>query len=398
MTAFTYRAITAAGRPKNGVIQAETVQEARRLLRAQELTLTQIAQDKGRQRGKPTRIKTAALAQMIRQLATLVRHGVRIEDALQTIGAQEGQRGAAEICFALRADILEGAPLSQAMSKHPRVFSSFFIASVSAGEDNAAVGHVLQHLADHAEQRAKNIRTIQLALLYPALLLAVSTLIVTGLLVFVVPDIVSAFAARGADLPGLTRALIWLSDGLTQNAVVLVSVLGLLGAGIWYGKRLAPVQQALHRWLATRRPMRGFTRQIATQQFSSTLALLLGSGVTLADALGSAQATVGNLYIRSQLSQVTQEVREGLALHTAMERTGLFSPLFVLTIASGTQSGALPQTMRRSAEDQTAELKAKVAALVGLAEPLILLFMGGIVMLLVMAILLPIINLNSLVG
>jgi general secretion pathway protein F len=319
-------------------------------------------------------------------------------DTLQTIGAQEGQRAVAEICFALRADILDGAPLSQALSQHPRVFSPFFVTSVSAGEDNAAVGRVLRHLADHAEQRAKNIRAIQLALLYPALLLIVSALIVTGLLVFVVPDIVAAFAARGADLPGLTQALIWLSDGLTKNALALVSALGLLSAGICYGTRLAPVQRALHRWLATRRPVCGFTRQIATQQFSSTLALLLGSGVTLADALGSAQATVGNQHIRAQLGEVTQQVREGASLHSAMERTGLFSPLLILTIASGTQSGALPQTMRRSAEDQTAELKAKLAALVGLAEPLILLVMGGIVMLLVMAILLPIINLNSLVG
>jgi len=399
MTEYVYRAVTVTGRPKRGVIAAETEQEARRLLRDRAILATHLAERKkklGQGRGK--KLDAKGLALMTRHLATLVANGVRIEDALETIAQQNAPRAAPVICAALRARVLEGDALSKAMGQHPTTFDVFYRASVEAGEAAGALGQVLFHLADHLERRAKNRRAIQLALIYPALLAVVSMCIITGLLVFVVPDIVRAFAARGAELPGLTRGLIAVSDLLQRwGGVILLGVVILSVVASAALQRLA-IKRLCHRVLAMRPPLKGFIRQIASAQFCSTLALLLSSGVTLTDALACANRTVTNLHIRARLDEVLTQVGEGAALSAAMKRAAIFSPMLIVMVTSGERSGTLATSLTRTAETQTEELSSTIAAFVALAEPLILLLMGGIVMLLVLAILMPIININNLVG
>ena len=399
MTAFAYKAVTPTGKTRSGVIEAETAQQARLHLRAQSLLPTHLSQraTQGSSNNR-TRLGAKPLALLTRQIATLTANGVRIDTGLHTIAQQTGTKGVSEIASALRAQVLEGAALSTALAQFPRTFDAFYRASIKAGEDAGQLSAVAGHLADHLDQRAKNAKAIQLALIYPVLLVFVSVVIIAGLLIYVVPDIVRTFTARGADLPWLTEALIGLSAATQRYGVfVLLGVLGLALAA-HQAMRLPRVRFALHQALIRVPGLRRLSTQFASVQFCSTLGVLLTSGVTLADALSSATATVSNLAIRARLDSAAQKVREGTALSAALTQTGLFSPMLIVMVASGEQSGTLGQNIAGSAADQSGEMNATVAALVGLAEPLILLIMGGVVMLLVMAILLPIINLNTIVG
>jgi general secretion pathway protein F len=399
MTAFAYKAVTQAGKIRSGVIEAENAQQARLHLRAQSLLPTHLSQRAAQSgKAKQARLGAKPLALLTRQIATLTANGVRIDTGLQTIAQQRGTRGVSEIASALRAQVLEGAALSVALGQFPRTFDAFYRASIKAGEDAGRLSLVANHLADHLDQRAKNAKAIQLALIYPVLLVLVSLAIIAGLLVYVVPDIVQSFAARGAELPWLTDALIGLSAGAQSYGIfVLLAALG-LALGAHQVMRLPRARLGLHHALLRLPGVRGICKQVASVQFCSTLGVLLESGVTLADALTSATATVSNAALRARLGAATQKVREGAPLSTALAQTELFSPMLIVMVASGEQSGTLSQNIARSAADQSGELSATVAALVGLAEPLILLIMGGVVMLLVMAILLPIINLNTIVG
>ncbi|MEM9639522.1 MAG: type II secretion system F family protein, partial [Pseudomonadota bacterium] len=233
-----------------------------------------------------------------------------------------------------------------------------------------------------------------LALIYPAILALVSLAVVIALLVFVVPDIVRVFASRGADLPALTRGLIALSDGiLIWWPWMLALLLGVVVL-IWRALSVPRLRLDWHRFLLRSR----LVRQMSASQFAGTLATLTQSGVTLDDALEAATGTVGNLAYRNTLKQVAGAVRDGSALSRALAAHTVFSPMMVTMVASGEAGGTLPRTLARYAEDTAQALNAMVKALVGLVEPLVLLVMGGIVMLLVLAILLPIVNLNNLVG
>ena len=233
-----------------------------------------------------------------------------------------------------------------------------------------------------------------LALIYPAILIAVSVAVVIALLVFVLPDIVRVFAARGAELPPLTRAMIALSEGLSRYGAILVLVLAGIVGGALVLLRKPGARRVLDRGIWRL----GLARQVVLVQFTGTLATLTQSGVTLTDALTAATSTVSNLEARATLTQVTHDVREGAALSRALAAQSGFPPMMITMIASGEASGSLPALLGRFWQDQSQTLQARIKTLVGLVEPLVLLLMGGVVMLLVLAILLPIVNLNTLVG
>lgn len=400
MARFRYRAVDASGVIQRGKLSADDLPRARTALRARgflPLSVRAIKPGLGlslsltglRRQG----LSCPALALLTRQLATLISSGVRIEGALLAISRQAAPR-MAQLCTDLRMAIVDGRSLAAAMSDHPAVFDGYFLASVRAGETAGRLGPVLTHLAGQVEAQQQNRQNIGLALIYPAILLLVSLSVVTALLVFVLPDIVKVFAARGADLPGLTIALISLSDGLIRWGPL--AALGIVAAGIgaWQALKVPNVQMRWHRLIGRNR----LSRQISTVQFAGTLATLTQSNVALSDALGSAGETVGNLAMRAILQEVTRAVRDGTSLSRALAAHWQFPPMMITIIASGEAGGSLPDTLGMFATDQSRALAAMVKTLVGLVEPLILMLMGGFVMALVLAILLPIINLNNLVG
>lgn len=398
MKSFRYTAVDTKGKPHRGTRDAQSPEQLRLELRAQGLLPTAVRSaglvPARLRRAKPSsRLSAAEVAVFTRQMATLLSSKVQVEAALAAVASQSTPR-LSSMCGAVRAQVLDGGSLSAALARQTGQFDRFYLTSVQAAEQAGRLGAVLDHLAEHVETTQRHRQTVVLALIYPAILIVVSIAVVLALLIFVLPDIVRVFAARGAELPTLTRVMITFSDLLSRYGIFLVLALVVLAAGTAAWLRKPAQRQAWHRVLWRL----GLARQIVLVQFTGTLSTLMQSGVTLTDALVAATATVGNLEARRHLSAAGQDVREGMSLSRALAARPGFPPMMITMIASGEASGSLPAMLARFWADQSQSLQARVKALVALVEPLVLLGMGGVVMLLVLAILLPIVNLNGLVG
>jgi len=402
MPAFTYQAVDPAGKKSKGLVEATSLAAARADLRKRNLlplsveATTQRAGNAGKRSTHRLNLKKQVL--VTRQLATLIGAQVRIEEALKIVADQiKGPRDSS-LLLNLRSAITDGRSFAESLEDIPGSFDEYYRASVRAGESAGKLPEVMEHLAVHIEDRNRNRQTLQLALIYPALLALVSLGVIVALLTFVVPDIVRVFTARGAELPGLTRGLIAVSDwmqrwGLISAGVIVVGVFG----GLALLRRPA-IRLAWDGWL-TRVPLfSSLVLRLNSAQFSGTLATLVQSGVPLSDALQAAAGTVPNRFIRARVTQITRDVQDGAVLSKSVQASGVFPPMLIAMIASGEASGRLGDSLDRAARDQASSLKATVTAIVALVEPAVLLVMGGIVMLLVMAILMPIVGLNSLAG
>lgn len=407
MPAFAYQALDPQGKTAKGVIEAGSAAGARSALRARGLSPLSVdatSQKKvaGQAAATPlfsrNRISGRALTLLTRQLATLIASGIGVEQALKTVADQSRQPAVSSLLLNLRAAVLEGRSFAQALSDYPQTFGDFYRASVAAGETSGQLGQVMEHLSSFVETQAKNRQTVKLALLYPSILAVVSLAVIVALLTFVVPDIVRVFTSRGAELPWLTRSLISISGFV--NRWGLVTAAGLVGVFILGAAllRQPAIRMRWHRFLATARLTRGFSLKSNAVQFSGTLATLTVSRVPLVDALTAAAQTVPNLHIRAKVSEAASRVKEGTALSRALDDAQVFPPMLIAMVASGEAGGVLGATLTRAADDQARDMNALVSALVALVEPAVLLIMGGIVMLLVLSILLPIVNLNNLVG
>lgn len=409
MAAFLFRAVNSAGKLHKGVIEAASATGARQALRERNLlpvsieaTAAEIGQPALSQPSLLDKLRPVinirTLALITRQLSTLIGSDVRIEEALSIIAQQSASARAASVLLNLRAAIMDGRSFAQALADFPEVFSEFYRASIAAGEQSGKLAAVLLHLADSVEARQRNLQTVKLAMLYPALLLVVSLAIITLLLTYVVPDIVRVFTSRGADLPLLTRGLIAFSDGIRTYGwmVILALIVSTAMARTWLSK---PANKLVfHRMISQGLLTRGISKQVNSAQFAGTLATLIQSGVPLLEALTAAGAVTPNHHIRAKIGVAAGRVREGSSLQDAIIEAGCFPPMLTAMVASGENSGNLGPALDRAATDQQRELDAWVSTLVALVEPAILLLMGGFVMLMVLAILLPIVDLNNLAG
>ena len=412
MAAFRFKAMDAGGKSQTGMIEAATPAAARQVLRGRGLLPLDVqasaapkgAAVKSAANAAPqttsltgARMPLAALTLVTRQMATLLGSGLRIEDALSTI-AQGQPPKVAGILLTLRASVLEGRSFADALTAYPQVFSEFYQASIRAGEQAGKLDHVMTHLAAFVESRARNRQTVQLALLYPGLLALVSLSIITLLMAFVVPDIVRVFQTRGTDLPFLTRALIGVSAFVRGYGlfVGLGIALFLVGFGRWV--QIPRDRLAVHKRMAQGRMTARLVQRTNAAQFAGTLATLVQSGVPLIEALAAAANVTPNLYVRARVAEVMEKVRQGTSLRRAMEEAAVFPAMLVAMVASGEATGSLGSALAHAASDQQRDLDAWVRAMVALVEPAILLVMGGLVMVMVLAILLPIVSMNGLVG
>ena len=420
MPAYAYEAMTPAGKSTKGIIEAASAAAARSSLRQRNLAPLSVEPTVAK-KGKATKgagfgrakisrraqswpcqsrakISRRALTLLTRQLATLIGSGIGVEQALKTVADQQNKPAVTSLLLNLRASVLDGRSFAQALGEYPQVFGDFYRASVAAGETSGQLGQVMEHLSGFVETRAKNRQTVQLALLYPAILAVVSLAVIVALLTFVVPDIVRVFTSRGAELPFLTRSLITVSDFINAWGIAMLGVLAAVILGGASLLRQPAMRLRWHRFLSRSVLTRGFSLKTNSVQFAGTLATLTVSRVPLVDALTAATQTVPNLHVREKVAQATARVREGTALSRALDDAKVFPPMLIAMIASGEAGGVLGTTLTRAADDQERDLNALVAALVALVEPAVLLIMGGIVMLLVLSILLPIVNLNNLVN
>ena len=412
MPAFSYQAIDNAGKRQRGVIEAGNAAAARRALRDQALLPLSVVLsnrsgvtardlpalgvvDSLRDRLRSGKVSSRSLANATRQLATLIGSEVRIEEALRLV-ANQGDARITPLLLDVRSKVLEGSGLARALGEHPRAIPAYYRASIQAGEQSGRLSDVLAYLADFVESRQRANQKLVLALLYPALLALVSILMMTAMMVYVVPDIIKVFVSHGADLPLLTRVLIAISNALTHYGLYML--LALLVAAVFIRRELARPDRrlAFDKFLATRRPFSRFSRQTNAARFAATLATLVQSSVPLLDALTASAAVIPNRYIRQQAELVASRVREGDSMHRAMADTGAFPQMLVAIVASGETGGKLGPALGRAASELDREAEGLVAVIVSLVEPAVLLAMGGLVLLMVMAILMPIIALNDL--
>ncbi len=407
MPAFSYRAVDTAGRQQRGVLEAGSLAGARRALR--ERALLPVAVEPGSADAAPIgrvdlkhlfrpRLRARGLATITRQLSTLIGSDVRIEEALRLVAAQAGSPVANTVLLEVRGAILDGRSLAGALAQHPSVFPEYFRASVAAGEQSGKLSDVLAHLAEFVENRQRAGQKVQFAMIYPAILAGVSMLMMILLMIYVVPDIVRVFVSHGADLPFLTRALIGLSYFIVHFGIFVLAALVIGGFLLRRWLAVPANRLALDRMFATRRPFAGFSRQINAARFAGTLATLVQSAVPLVDALNAAAAVTPNRHIRAQAQAVAARVREGSSVHQAMREGDAFPTMLIAIVASGETGGRLGPALGRAAAELERELEAQVSVLTSLVEPAVLLAMGGLVLLMVLAILMPIVNLNNLVG
>ena len=398
MEAFQYEALDAAGRTVTGVLQADTARQARTELRARGLLPSTVGKVPDRalrpwSRGLPA----AELSLVTRQLAVLLASGLTLEQSLNALIEEAAEPLTREVLSGVRTEITAGSSLAGALGTYGRSFPGFYCALVRGGEDSGALPTVLQHLADYLDARQALRQKTSLALLYPVLVMSVAVMIVTGLLIYVVPQVVQVFQQSRQSLPLLTRALIGLSEFL--RAAWPFILLGIAGAAamIHFALRRDAIRRRWH-GLLLRMPWLGLlVRGANTSRFASTLAILVGGGVPLLAALESAARVMTNSVMTEAIERAIQRVREGENLASALGETRAFPPLLVHLVASGEASGKLDQMLERAAHLETQALERRLAVFLTLLEPVMILIMGGVVLAIVLAILLPIIEINQLV-
>ncbi|MBD9424356.1 GspF family T2SS innner membrane protein variant XcpS [Pseudomonas sp. PDM15] len=405
MAAFEYVALDTKGRQQKGVLEADSARQVRQLLREKQLAPLQVEPAHRKEHSEKSGgfslrrgLSARDLALVTRQLATLIGAALPIEEALRAAAAQSRQPRIQSMLIAVRAKVLEGHSLANALGSFPAAFPELYRATVAAGEHAGHLAPVLEQLADYTEQRQQSRQKIQMALLYPVILMLASLGIVGFLLGYVVPDVVRVFVDSGQTLPALTRGLILLSE-LVKAWGAVVIVLAVLGViAFRRALRNEDVRRRWHAFLLRLPLIGGLIAATETARFASTLAILVRSGVPLVEALAIGAEVVSNRIIRTDVANATQRVREGGSLSRALEASRQFPPMMLHMIASGERSGELDQMLARTARNQENDLAATIGLMVGLFEPFMLVFMGAVVLVIVLAILLPILSLNQLVG
>jgi len=405
MAAFEYTALDEKGREKKGVIEGDTARQVRQSLREKGMMPLQIetaANQEKKQQAQPVRISSRRgisatdLALFTRQLATLVRAALPLDEALSAVGQQTEKPRIKSMVFALRSKILEGHTLASGLADYPKIFPDLFRATVAAGESSGHLDIVLDRLADYTESRQQMAQKVAQATIYPAILTIMAFLVVTGLLIFVVPQIVEVFNTSGQELPGITQAMIWISEFLQNWWFALI----VIGVAIYFAtKKLLsiPVNKRRYHLFLLKLPVVGkLVRGLNTARFSRTLSILTSSGVPVLDALALSAPVVTNLPMRDAVTEASARVREGSTIYAALDRSKLFPPMTLHLISSGERSGNLEDMLDKAALQQERELEVLIAVFMGLFEPLLIVAMGGIVLLIVLSILLPIINMNDL--
>jgi len=406
VAAFEYIALNAKGREEKGVLEADSVRQVRQQLREKGLTPLGVTptrkKDSGGQAGffadmlKPS-LSISERALVTRQLATLIGAGLPVEEALLAVSKQTEKPVTHSMLLTVRAKVMEGFSLANALGEYPRAFPALHRATVSAGESAGHLDLVLNRLADFTESQQASASRIKQALVYPVILFVLTVMILAGLLGYVVPDIVKVFEDSDQALPGLTTAVINLSEFVVSYGLV---VMILVVAAVFGVQRLLKIPSI--RLIYDRRllhlPLLGkLSRGINTAQFASTLSILSSSGVPLVDALKIAAEVLSNTWLRKNVTEATIKVSEGSSLSAALERSGYFPPMMLHMVASGESGGELDDMLARVAQHQQQDAELLMSMLLSLFGPLMLIVMGGAVFTIVMAILLPIINLNQLV-
>jgi len=400
MPSFRFEAADAAGRIEKGLVEADSAPAARAALRARGLVplgVDALATGGSKAILRRRGFSEAELALATRQLSSLLTAGLPVAQALGAAIDQAENRAVREVLAAVRSDVFAGHRLAEALAQFPREFPDVYRASVAAGEDSGELAGVMDRLATYLEERLALRGKVLAAFLYPAVVTGVAFAIVIFLMTYVVPQVVEVFANSRQALPWPTRVLLAISWFTRVGGIWLAAALvgAFFAVRAWL--RLPGRRLVVDRWLLGLPLFGRILRGVDTARFASTLAILTGAGVPLLRALDAARATLANMVLATAVSEVIEAVREGQGLATALGRSKVFPPVLVHLAASGEATGKLDSMLERAAANLSVEAERRALALSTLLEPLLILAMGAVVLGIVLAVLMPIIEINQLV-
>jgi general secretion pathway protein F len=403
MGAFEYTAMDKAGKQVKGLLEGDTPKHVRQLLRDRKLlpvSVTEVARKEARRQSSFSFRKgmsSGELALITRQLASLSQSGLPLEEALLAVSQQNDQPRTKSVLLGVRAKVMEGHTLANGLSEYPQAFPELYRATVAAGEQSGHLDVVLERLADYTEARQELRQRITNALVYPIALVVMAVGIISFMLATVVPKIVGVFENTSAELPALTSGMIATSDFLRAYWLLVIIGTGVLGYVAWWILQRDGPRRRFHAFLL-RLPIIGrLTRGVNTARFTRTLSILAGSGVPILEALGISAEVIENLPMRDAVQEATLRVREGASISKSLDASKLFPPMMIHLISSGEAGGRLEEMLGRAAAGQEREVDGLIAALLGILQPLLIVLMGAIVLTIVLAILLPIFEINNLI-
>ena len=403
MGAFEYTALDSSGHERKGILEGDTPRHVRQLLREQRLlpvSVTEVTQREARRERSFSfirRVSPADLSLFTRQLATLARAGLPLEEALLAVSQQTEKPRMQSIVLGVRARVMEGHTLADGFAEFPRIFPEIYRATVSAGEQAGHLDRVLERLADYTESREQIRQKVLAAMLYPIVLTVMCFSIVSLLLVFVVPKVVAVFETSKAKLPLITRVLI-ATSGFFRAYGVYVLIAAVLAFILFRRWLRDPAARRRYHHVQLRTPLLGkLARGFNTARFTRTFSILSASVVPVLEALRIAGEVVTNLPMRDAVADAAARVREGAPIGRSLAMSRLFPPMTIHLISSGESSGQLENMLERAAISQERELDGLLSALVGLLGPLLIIVMGLFVMGIVFAMLLPIFEMNNLI-
>lgn len=404
MGAFEYIAVDSAGKQQKGVLEGDTARQVRQQLRERSLLPLSVeeaaAQESSRQsaafslRGG---LSATDLAIFTRQLATLVQSGMPLEDSLAAIGEQSENARLKSIVLGVRARVREGFSFADGLKDFPRAFPDIYRATVEAGEQSGHLDAVLERLADYTESRQELAQTIRNAMIYPSVLMGFCLLIITLMMAYVVPKVVGVFTNTGQDLPGPTAFLIATSDFVQNWGWLLVILLVAAGFAAYRVLQIEGPRRVFDQFVL-RLPVIGrVVRGLNTARFTRTFSIMTGSGVPILEGLRISSAVITNIPMRESVEEASLRIREGAAIGASLAKGRQFPPLCIHLISSGEASGELEGMLAKAAGQQEREMDGLIGTMLNILEPAMIILMGIIVLGIVVALLLPIFEMNKLV-
>ena len=394
MPSYSYTAINDAGIKKKGILSADSEREARKLVKDLKLTPLKISESKNLD--KTLRIKNKDIVLMTRQLATLLEASTPIVDSIDITARQTKNKNLIQILYNLKEDLVQGKRLGNSMKKFPGIFSDTYVSMVSAGDSSGNLDTVFSKLADYLEESASIRQKVISALTYPLILIGFSFIVVISLLAFVLPQVIDQFIKAGAELPFITKFLI----GISNNIIPILLVITCLSVGFYYVYKKYTKKEK-NKLLVDKKilaiPFLGnFILNSELERFSSTMELLLASGTNLDIALEECSKIFNNQYLSNIIMNARNDVVEGKDFIITMKQNEIFPDIFIQLIASGYRSGNLEKMFNKVSNFMKSEIETKRSVFLSLLEPIVIIFMGGFIMMIVLAILIPIMQMNTL--
>ena len=395
MSTFNYTALDKLGKKKKGVLSAQSEREARKFIKDLNFTPITVTQSEG-VRGIKSKVKNKDIVIMTRQIATLLEANMSIIDALKITADQINNKDLITILYSLREDVIQGKRLGQSMMKYPGVFNNTYSSLVTAGDSSGNLDTIFNKLADYLEESASIRQKVISALTYPFILIGFSIIVIISLLVFVLPQVINQFIKAGAELPLITKLLLGLSNNIF---IILFVILAMsIGLTLLYKKFISEKNNHIsaHKQFLKIPLIGNFILTSEIERFSSTMALIMESGTNLDTALDESAKVFNNKYLNSLIIEAKNDVIEGKDFIYSLKQTNIFPDIFIQLISSGYKSGNIIKMFHKSSSFLKNEIETKRSIFLSLLEPLVIIFMGGFIMLIVLAILIPIMQMNTL--